>query len=55
MAWYWLTLIIIGGVALLLFALTFIMYITNSDMKMVAKIYDKVIAYHDKKDVEEKI
>lgn len=51
MAWYWIVLIVIGS----LFALTFITYITNADMKLVAKIYDKVIASHDKQDKEEKL
>ena len=29
------------------FALTFLIYITNSDMKLVRKIYDKVQPYYD--------
>lgn len=49
MAWYWIVAIVIAS----LFVLTFIVYITNSDMKLVAKIYDSVIKHHDEKDVEE--
>lgn len=51
MAWYWIVLIVIGA----LFALTFITYITNADMKLVEKIYNKLLAYHDEKNVEEKL
>lgn len=51
MAWYWIVAIVIGA----LFALTFIVYITNSDMKLVEKIYDKLIAFHDSKDVDENL
>jgi len=51
MAWYWIVSIVIGA----LFALTFIVYITNSDMKLVEIIYNKLIAYHDSKDVDEKL
>lgn len=47
----WILLIIIA----VLFVLTFLMYITNSDMKMVEKIYDKLMAYHDAKNREEKL
>ncbi len=49
MAWYWIIAIVIGA----LFALTFIVYITNSDMKLVEIIYNKLIAFHDGKDVDE--
>lgn len=55
MAWYWILLIIIGGVSLLTFILLFIVYITNSDLKMVEKIYDKLLEYHDKKHIETKL
>ena len=48
-------LLIILAVILVLFLLTFIMYITNADMKMVAKLYDKLIEYHDKKEKVEKL
>ena len=51
MAWYWIVLIVLAA----LFALTFIVYITNADMKLVQFIYDKVIKYHDSVDKEEKI
>ncbi len=51
MAWYWIVAIVIGA----LFALTFIVYITNSDMKLVELIYNKLIAFHDDKDVDEKL
>ncbi len=50
MAWYWIVLIVI----LVLFALLFLVYITNADMKLVEKVYDMVIAYHDKKEQDEK-
>ena len=40
-------LLIILGVILALFILTFIIYITNADMKLVRKIYDKVQPYYD--------
>lgn len=36
-------------------ALTFTAYITNADMKLVEKIYDALIKYHDSKHVEERI
>ena len=51
MAWYWIVLIVFAA----LFVLTFTAYLTNADMKLVEKIYDKVIKYHDSKDVEEKL
>lgn len=51
MAWYWIVLIVIA----VLFVITFIIYITNADMKLVEKIYNKLIAYHDNKEVEEKL
>lgn len=51
MAWYWIVLIVIAA----LFVLTFLMYITNADMKLVAKIYDKLMAYHDSVEKEEKL
>lgn len=51
MAWYWIVLIVIA----VLFVLTFIVYITNADMKLVEKLYDKYIKYHDEKEVEEKL
>ena len=51
MAWYWIVLIVIVA----LFALTFLVYITNADMKMSEKLYNRLLAYHDQKDVEEKL
>lgn len=49
MKWYWIVLIVIAA----LFVLTFTAYITNADMHLVEKLYNKLIAYHDNKDVEE--
>lgn len=49
MAWYWIIAIVIGA----LFVLSFIIYITNADMKLVEKIYNKLIAFHDSKNVDE--
>ena len=51
MAWYWIVLIVIAA----LFALMFLTYITNADMKLVAKIYDKLMAFHDKQEKEEQL
>ena len=51
MAWYWIVAIVIGA----LFILSFMVYITNADMKLVEIIYNKLIAYHDSKDVDEKL
>ena len=51
MAWYWIVLIVFGA----LFALTFLAYMTNADMKLVEKLYDALICYHDSRDVEEKL
>ena len=49
MAWYWIVLIVIA----VLFALTFLVYITNADMKLVQVIYNKLLKYHDSIDKEE--
>ena len=38
-----------------LFVLTFLVYITNADMKLVEVIYNKLIAYHDKQIKEERL
>ncbi|MEG0769590.1 MAG: hypothetical protein RSG59_06660 [Ruthenibacterium sp.] len=51
MMWLWIIIMIIVA----LFALTFLVYITNADMKLVEKIYDALIAYHDKQDKVEKL
>ncbi|MEG0751879.1 MAG: hypothetical protein RR998_08845 [Oscillospiraceae bacterium] len=49
MAWYWIVAIVIVS----LFLLTFLVYITNSDMKLVEKIYNGLIAKHDAQHKEE--
>lgn len=51
MAWYWIVAIVFA----VLFALLFVVYITNADLKLVEKIYDALIAYHDKKHIETKL
>ena len=51
MAWYWIVLIVLAA----LFGLLFLAYMTNADMKLIEKIYNALIAYHDAKDVEEQI
>lgn len=51
MAWYWIVLIVIA----VLFVLTFLIYITNADMKLVAVIYDKLMTYFDEQEKEEKL
>ena len=51
MAWYWIVLIVLAA----LFGLLFLAYMTNADMKLIEKIYNALIAYHDDKDVEEQI
>ncbi len=38
-----------------LFGLLFLAYMTNADMKLIEKLYDALIKYHDSKTVEEKI
>lgn len=54
MEWYYILAIVLGVIAAL-FLLTFVVYITNSDMKMVEKLYNKIIAYHDAKHVDEEL
>ena len=49
MAWYWIVAIVVAA----LFVLSFIVYLTNADMMLVEKIYNKLLAYHDSKNVEE--
>ena len=51
MAWYWIVLI----AASVLFLLLFLVYITNADMKLIEKLYDWLIKYHDSKTSEEKL
>ena len=51
MAWYWIVLIAASA----LFWLLFLVYITNADMKLIEKLYDALIKYHDGKSVKEKI
>lgn len=51
MAWYWIVLIVLFT----LLCLLFLAYMTNADMKLIEKIYNALIAYHDAKDVEERI
>ena len=51
MAWYWIVLIVVAA----LFGLLFLAYMTNADMKLIEKLYDALIKYHDCKTVEEKI
>ena len=51
MAWYWIVLIVVAA----LFVLTFLVYITNADMKLVSVIYDKLMAYQDSVEKEEKL
>ncbi|MCR4594783.1 MAG: hypothetical protein K5761_06980 [Clostridiales bacterium] len=48
-------LLIILAVILALFLLTFIIYITNSDMKLVRKIYDKSQSHYDKLEKDRKL
>ena len=51
MAWYWIVLIVLAA----LFGLLFLAYMTNADMKLIEKIYNALIAYHDDLDVVELI
>ena len=51
MAWYWIVLIVVAA----LFGLLFLAYMTNADMKLIEKLYDTLIKYHDSITVEEKI
>jgi hypothetical protein len=49
MAWYWIVLIVLFT----LLCLLFLAYMTNADMKLIEKIYNALIKYHDSKNVEE--
>ena len=51
MAWYW----IVAIVFVVLFALLFVVYITNADLKLVEKIYDSLLKYHDNEHIETKL
>ena len=52
MAWYWIVLIVLAA----LYALLFVAYMCNADMKLVEKLYDMLIKYHDNRtDIEERI
>lgn len=51
MAWYWIVAIVIVA----LFALLFVVYITNADLKLVEKIYNAMLKYHDNKQIETKL
>ena len=51
MAWYSIVLIVVAA----LFGLLFLAYMTNADMKLIEKLYNTLIKYHDSKTVEEKI
>ena len=51
MAWYWIVAIVIVA----LFALLFVVYMTNADLKLVGKIYDAMIKYHDQQHIETKL
>lgn len=45
MAWYWIVLIVLGG----LFVLTYVIFQWNLDMKLVAAIYKMMNKLFDKK------
>lgn len=51
MHWYW----IVAIVVVALFALLFITYITNSDLKLVEKIYNSLLKHHDERHIESKM
>lgn len=55
MAWYWILLIVLTSLLVFLFIILFIVYITNADLKLVQKMYDKLLEYHDKKHIETKL
>lgn len=54
MAWYWIVLIVVGCIVAL-FGLLFIIYITNLDLKLIEKVYNALIKYHDKKHIKTKL
>ncbi len=47
--------IAIVSVIVVLFILTFAVYITNADMKLVQKLYNWFIKYHDEKHIDDKL
>lgn len=51
MAWYWIVAIVLAGI----FALLFTVYMTNADLKLVQKVYDGLLKYHDDRDIESKL
>ena len=51
MAWYWIVLIVLA----VILALLFLVYITNADLKLVEKMYNSLLRYHDSKQVETKL
>ena len=55
MAWYWILLIVLVSLPVALYLLSWILYLTNGDNKMLEKVYDMLIRYHDKKKTEGKI
>ena len=55
MALYYILLIVLASVFVFTFALLFVIYITNADLKLVEKLYNKLVEYHDKKHTESKL
>lgn len=51
MAWYWIVAIVLAG----LFVLLFTVYMTNADLKLVEKIYNSLLKFHDGRDIESKL
>ena len=51
MAWYWIVLIVLAVV----FGLLFLCFITNGDGKMIEKVYDLLIKYHDSREKQDRI
>ena len=43
MAWYYILLIVLASVFVFTFALLFVIYITNADLKLVEKLYNKLV------------
>ena len=55
MAWYWILLIVLAALPVVLYLLSWILYMTNGDNKMLQRVYDMLIKYHDGKKREGKI